>query len=49
MQIYYAKTLYELLKQNISSSEETITESESTMKTMLKATINQAFEDNNLI
>ena len=40
MQTYYAKTLYELLKQNISSSEETITESESIMKTMLKATIN---------
>lgn len=34
--------------ENISSSKETITESESTMKTMLKATINQAFEDNNL-
>lgn len=48
MQIYYAKTLYELLKQNISSSEETITESESTIKIMLKATINQAFEYNNL-
>ena len=48
MQTYYAKTLYELLKQNISSSEETITESESTMKTMLKDTINKAFEYNNL-
>ena len=48
MQTYYAKTLYELLKQNISSPKETITESESTMKTMLKATINQAFEYNNL-
>ena len=48
MKTYYAKTLYELLKQNISSSEETIAESKSTMKTMLKATINQAFEYNNL-
>ena len=48
MQTYYAKTLYELLKQNILSSKETITESESTMKTILKTAINQAFEDNNL-
>ena len=38
MQTYYTKTLYELLKQNRSSSEETITEYESTMKTILKTT-----------
>lgn len=40
----------ESVKNTISTtnSEETIAESESTMKTMLKATINQAFEDNNL-
>lgn len=34
--------------ENISSSKETITESKSTIKTMLETTIAQAFENNNL-